>query len=101
MSDPMNDPKNLPIEDKMDLFAEGFRDLMEKLGFDESVLVIRVGDTKYVAARFPGCPNECNNPMDCTINEFERAAADLKAQAAIMRNKKGGPMNGPTGGYIQ
>ena len=95
-----DDLKELPIGEKMDHFGAVLAKLLEVLGFESTVMVIRVGGDNFVAARFPACADSCPSPDRCTVKVFDEAASDLRGQAEIVRQRMG-QMTKAKGGYIQ
>jgi hypothetical protein len=95
-SDQTIDLRHLPMDQKMDYFSQGLGAILESLGFPACVLVMKVNDSSFVAARFPTCDDSCPDPMKCTAKIFDDAALDLRAQADIIRKggttKSGGGM---------
>lgn len=92
--------KDLTISEKMDHFGMVLGNLLTALGFESCVMVIRVGDDNFVAARFPACDDSCPHPDRCTVKVFDEAASDLKGQAEIVRQRMG-KMTKVKGGYVQ
>lgn len=99
MSSEKTDLSHLPIDEKMDYFSHHLGSILESLGFPACVLVMKINDHSYVAARFPTCDDTCPDTMKCTAKIFDEAALDLRAQAEIIRNKGGKTKSG--GGFLQ
>lgn len=97
-SDKIVDLRHLPINEKMDYFSHNLGALLESLGFPACVLVMKINDSGFVAARYPACDNECPDPIKCTAKVFDEAARDLQAQANVIRN---GGLTQTGGGTLQ
>lgn len=95
-----SDLKDLPIDEKMDHLGALLGDVLQSLGFEAVVMVIRVSGDSFVAARFPACDETCPSPDRCTVKTFEEASADLKGQAEIVKQRLG-KMTKVKGGYVQ
>lgn len=95
-----DDLKDLSIDQKMEHFGTVLENLLKAVGFESAVMVLRVGDDTFVAARFPACMDDCEHPDRCTVKVFNEAALDLQGQAEVIR-KRQGTMTKVKGGFIQ
>ena len=98
MNDDKLDLRHLPINEKMDYFSRTLGSMLESLGFQACVLVMKLNESSFVAARYPTCDDDCPMPSKCTAKVFEEASRDLQTQASLIR---GGGTTQSGGGILQ